>query len=71
MYTKKRRDCTAGEPGKITTTNYFSSKDFIEFMAHVKNWEESVHIRLKAFSILDNRFRQEKKTLKLKWNCME
>ena len=51
-----------GESEKIATTNYFFSKEFKEFLARVKNREESLHIRLKAYNILENRFRHGKST---------
>ncbi|KAL7530043.1 hypothetical protein ACHAXR_005821 [Thalassiosira sp. AJA248-18] len=52
----------AGEPGKIVTTNECNSKKFKEFMARVKNRQESLFIRMKSFNILGNRFRHGKST---------
>jgi hypothetical protein len=52
----------AGEPDKIITTKDHHSKELKEFIARVKNRQESLHIRLKAFNLLGNRFRHGKST---------
>ena len=52
----------AGEPDKVVTTKTHHSKGFKEFLARVKNRQESLHIRLQAFNILENRFRHGKST---------
>ena len=52
----------AGEPDKIITTKDYHSKDLKEFIARVKNRQESLHIRLKAFNLLGNRFRHGNST---------
>lgn len=52
----------AGEPDKVVTTKTYQSKDFKEFLARVKNRQESLHIRLQAFNVLENRFRHGKST---------
>jgi len=51
-----------GEPNKIITTNEFHSDSMKEFLARVKNRGESVFARLKAFNILNNRFRHGSST---------
>ncbi|KAL7533034.1 hypothetical protein ACHAXR_006065, partial [Thalassiosira sp. AJA248-18] len=45
----------AGEPGKIVVTKDEHSPDFKEFMARVKNRQETFHWRLKSFNILGHR----------------
>ena len=52
----------AGEPNKIVTTKECHSRAFKEFLARVKNRQESLFIRLKSFNILSNRFRHGKNT---------
>jgi len=52
----------AGEPSKIVCTNSFHRSDFKEFLARVKNREETLHTRLKSFKILENRFRHGRDT---------
>jgi hypothetical protein len=47
----------AGEPTKIVTTNSFQPEDYREFLKRVKDREESLHIRLRAYNVLENRFR--------------
>jgi len=46
-----------GEPSKIIVTKDQHSSEFKEFMARIKNRQETFHWRLKAFNILGNRFR--------------
>ena len=52
----------AGEPEKVITTKSHHSKQLKEFLARMKNRQESLHIRLRAFNILENRFRHGKGT---------
>jgi hypothetical protein len=47
----------AGVPDKIIISNNDRSKGLKEFLARVKNREETMHSRLKAFNVLGNRFR--------------
>jgi hypothetical protein len=52
----------AGEPDKIVCTKPFHSSEFKEFLARVKNREETLHTRLKSFNVLGGRFRHGKNT---------
>ena len=51
-----------GEPDKVITTKSHHSRALKEFLARVKNRQESLHVRLRAFNILENRFRHGKGT---------
>lgn len=46
-----------GEPDVVLTSKEGQSKELREFIARVKNREESLHTRLKSWNILSNRFR--------------
>lgn len=46
-----------GEPDKIVITKDEQSDQLKEFLARVKNRQETFHWRLKAFNILGHRFR--------------
>lgn len=52
----------AGEPTKVVVSKDEHSSEFKEFMARVKNRQETFHWRLKAFNILGHRFRHGKST---------
>ena len=45
-----------GEPDKIVFTKLHHSSQFKEFLARVKNREETLHTRLKSFHVLEQRF---------------
>lgn len=47
----------AGEPSKIVVTKDEQSSEFKEFLARIKNRQETYHTRLKSFNILGHRFR--------------
>ena len=46
-----------GEPDKVAVTKDQHSSEFKEFMARIKNRQETFHWRLKSFNILGQRFR--------------
>lgn len=54
----------AGEPEKVVMTKDEHSSEFKEFLARVKNRQETFHTRLKSFNILGHRFRHGKNTQK-------
>lgn len=49
-----------GEPDKVLVYESGQSKDKMEFIKRVKQREETLHTRLKAYNILGNRFRHGK-----------
>jgi hypothetical protein len=51
-----------GEPEKITVSKSEHSKEMREFLARVKNREESLHTRFSSFGVLKERFRHGKGT---------
>ena len=57
----------AGEPEKVVMTKDEHSSEFKEFLARVKNRQETFHMRLKSFNILGHRFRHGK-IPKRRWN---
>lgn len=50
----------SGEPKKLTVTRYHQSRELKEWLGRVKNRQETLHTRLKSYSILKNRFRHGK-----------